>query len=290
MEPVATVTDPGHPLLAELAERQLRWHDRFRDTDERAAHEAARERVLQELSGSQLLELPDGFLWLAPDRDRTLVRDVRCPPDDVPDVRELATRLAASPLSVGVVPDDPVRAAFVDDGTFLPAATTMRLDLAGEVPGEELAERVELAPMTATELAAYVDVAVGKYAADRERAGESPDVALAAAESSFASMLPDGTESAGQHLFTARHDGEACGLLWLGSRWPDQGWIYDVELDPRFRGRGLGAAVLAGAARHTRGAGHGWLGLNVFGHNEHARRLYERLGYAVEEEYLRRAG
>jgi GNAT superfamily N-acetyltransferase len=144
--------------------------------------------------------------------------------------------------------------------------------------------------MTHAELAAYVEVAVVRYAGDRERAGESPEVALAAAESSFSSMLPDGTGSEGQHLFTARHDGEPCGMLWVGSRWPAQAWIYDVELDPRFRGRGLGAGVLAGAARHARATGHGWLGLNVFAHNRHARGLYARLGYTTEEEYLRRPG
>ena len=237
MEPVATVTDPGHPLVGELADRQFRWHDRFRDTDERAAREAARERVLQELSESRLLELPGGFLWLGSDGDRTLVRDVLCSVDDVPAVRELATRLAGSALAVGLVPDDPVRAAFVDDGSFRLAATTMRLDLAGALPGEELADRVELAPMTDEESAAYLGSAVGKYALEREQAGESPALALTAARESFASLLPDGVRSPGQHLLTVRHDGRACGVLWVGSRWPDQAWIYDIEIVPGFRGQ-----------------------------------------------------
>ncbi len=288
MEPRATVTDPGHPLVGELVDRQFRWHDRFRDTDERAAHDAARTRVLRELPGSQLLELPDGFLWLGADGDRTLVRDVHCAVGDVPAVRELATLLADSALAVGRVPDDPVREAFVDDGSFRLAATTMRLDLTGALPGEELAERVALAPMTAEESAAYVGSAVGKYAREREESGESPALARVSAQDSFDSLLPDGVDSPGQHLLTVRHDGRACGVLWVGSRWPDQAWVYDVEIDPGFRGRGLGAAALAGAALLGRRTGHGWLGLNVFGHNQHARRLYERLGYVVEEEHLQR--
>jgi ribosomal protein S18 acetylase RimI-like enzyme len=290
VEPDATVTDPDHPLVDELAERQVRWYDQYRYAGDAAAREGARAVVVALLPTSQLVELPGGFLWLASDGDRTHVHDVTCAPGDVPAVRELATRLAEWPLSVGVVPGEPVRAAFVADGTFVPAATTMRLDVTGQVPGEELAGRVELAPMSERELAAYVEVAVAKYAGDRERAGESPEVALATAERSFAAMFPHGNRGAGHHLFTARHDGEACGLLWLGSRWPDQAWVYDVEVDPRFRGRGLGAAVLAGAARHTRARGHGWLGLNVFAHNQHARSLYARLGYVVEEEYVRRPG
>jgi len=288
VEPVATVTDPGHPLLGELADRQFHWHDRFRDTDERAARDAARARVLEELPGSRLVELPGGFLWLGPDADRTLVRDVRCGLDDVPAARELAARLAGSPLAVGVVPDDPVRRAFVDDGSFRLAATTMRLDLTGALPGEEHAGRVELAPMTDEDCAAYLAGAVGKYARDREQAGESPAVALAAARDSFASLLPDGVRSPGQHLLTVRHEGRPRGVLWVASRWPDQAWVYDVEIDPEVRGRGLGAAALAGAALLARRTGHGWLGLNVFGHNERARHLYGRLGYVVEEEHLQR--
>jgi GNAT superfamily N-acetyltransferase len=288
VEPWEPVTDPAHPVVGELAERQYRWHERFRHADERAAREAARERVERLLPESRLVWLRAGVLWLRPDGDRTHVQDVRCAPADVPAVRELATGLAASPLSLEVVPDEPVHAAFAGDGTFLPAATTMRLDLAGEVPGERLADHVTLVPMTAAELAVYVDGAVATYARDRERAGEAAPVALEAARTSFATLLPDGVDSPGQHLFTARHDDEACGVLWLGSRWPDQAWIYDVELHPAFRGRGLGAAVLAGAARHARASGHGWLGLNVFAHNPHARSLYARLGYVVEEEYLRR--
>lgn len=290
MEPVATVTDPAHPLVGELAERQHRWHEWFRHRDEPAAREAARGRVAALLPGSELVALPRGFLWLRPDGDRTLVQDVRCAPDDVPAVRRLATRLARSPLAVEVVPHEQTHAAFAGDGTFAPSATTMRLDLAGEVPGEGLADRVELAPMTEPELAAYLDVAVAQYAGDREGAGESPSAALEAAHASFASLLPDGADSEGQHLFTARHDGEPCGVLWVGSRWPDQGWIYDVEVHPPSRGRGLGAALLAGAARHVRQSGRRWLGLNVFAHNRHARGLYARLGYLVEDEYLRRPG
>lgn len=290
MEPGSTVTDPDHPLVAELAERQYAWHARFREPDEEAARAAARDRVVGLLPTSELLELPGGFLWLAPDGDRTVVQDVRCDRGDVPAVRELATRTAGAPLSVVVVPDDPVHAAFVDDGTFAPAATTMRLALAGDVPGEEeLAGRVELTPMTAAELAAYVEVAVAGYAADRERAGESRPVALEAARKSFATLLPDRDDSAGQHLFTARHQGRSCGILWVASRWPDQAWVFDVRVDPELRGRGLGASVMVGAARHARDAGHGWLGLNVFAFNGHARTLYGRLGYEVEDEYFRRS-
>ena len=288
MEPGATVTDPDHPLVAEVADRQFRWHERFREADEHAARTAARDRVVAQLSTSRLVALPDGFLWLAPDGDRTLVQDLRCPPGDVPAVRELATRTADSPLSAVVAPDDPLLAAFVDDGTFEPGATTMRLAVAAGVPGEELADRVELTPMTAAELAAYVDVAVRDYAADRELAGESPPVALEAARRSFDTQLPDGAAGPGQHLFTVRHEGRPCGMLWVASRWPDQAWIFDVRIDPAFQGRGLGAAALVGAARHARSAGHGWLGLNVFAHNTHARALYARLGYVVEDEYLRR--
>ncbi len=288
MEPLATVTDTGHPLVGTLVERQHRWHDRFRHTEERAAHEAARARVLDLLPATRLLELPDGFLWLGGDGERTHVHDVDCPAADVDAVRELATGLAGSPLSVSRVPGEALLEAFAGDGTFHAASATMRLDLAREVPGEQLAGRVDLAPMTAPELAAFRALAAATYAEERERAGESRELARERARASFDDLLPDGTATAGQHLLTARHDGEECGVLWVADRWTDQAWIYDVELLPAQRGRGLGAALLARAAVEARRRGHGWLGLNVFAHNEHARDLYGRLGYVVEEEFVQR--
>ena len=287
------VTDPDDPLVGELAERQYEWRIRHRYVDARSAREAARALVLELLPGSRLLRTPDGFVWLGPDGDHTPVYDVRADdpgdPDAVARLRDLATEVAGSRLGASVLPGEPSREAFVADGTFRPTAATMRLDVTGPVPGEELADRAELLPMTDDEVTAYRDGGVATYAASREEAGEPPELAMKTSVASFDEMLPDGRPGSGQHLFHLRHEGEVAGVLWVCLRWPAQAWVYDVEVAPDRRGRGLGAAAMVQAARWTRSRGVPWLGLNVFGPNARARSLYERLGYVLEEEHLDRA-
>lgn len=284
------VTDPADPLVAELAERQFRWRIRFRYADEGAGRAAADDLVARLLPASRLVRTPVGFLWLGPDAEHTPVFDVAADdPANVPALRELATDLAGAPLAASVLPGESAREAFVADHSFRVAATNMRLDVTGDLPGEELADRAQVTPMTDDEVAGYGHGAVATYARSREEAGESPELARSTAEASFAEMLPGGRPGEGQQLFTVTtRAGEPAGILWVCARWPDQGWVYDVEIDPALRGRGLGAAAMVHAARWTRAQGMSWLGLNVFGPNRQARALYERLGYVVEEEHYSR--
>jgi GNAT superfamily N-acetyltransferase len=285
------VTDPDDPLVAELAERQWRWRIRHRYADDAAGRAAAAALVRELLDGSRLLRTPVGFVWLGPDGEHTPVHDVRAEggdPRHVAALRDLATELAGSPLAAGVPPGEPSREAFVDDGTFRLTATSMRLDVTGPVPGEELADRAEVTAMTDAEVRAYRDGAVLSYAQSRTEAGESPELARKTSEAAFDELLPDGLPGPDQHLFTIRHAGERVGMVWVCRRWPAQAWVYDVEVDPSRRGHGLGAAAMVHAARWTRAAGLPNLGLNVFGPNAHARSLYERLGYTVEEGHFAR--
>ena len=286
------VTDPDDPLVAELAERQYGWRLRHRYADAAAGREAARALVLELFPESRLLRTTAGFVWLGPDGEHTPVHDVRAhdpgDPGAVASLRDLATRVAGSRLGTGVWPGEPSREAFVADGTFRLTAATMRLDVTGPVPGEELAARAELVPMTDAEVTAYRDGAVATYARSREEAGESAELAMKTSVASFDELLPDGRPGSGHHLFHVRHEGQVAGIVWVCLRWPAQAWVYDVEVDPDRRGRGLGAAAMVHAARWTRSRGVPWLGLNVFGPNAHARSLYERLGYVLEEEHLDR--
>lgn len=283
------VTDIEDPLVGVLAERQFRYRVRHRYAADISGRTAARALVESVWSGSRLWRLSTGgLLWLGPDGEHTPVFDVDCDLALVDEVRELAAAEAGAPLSIGLVPGDPVRRAFAGDGTFRRFSSSLRLRLTDPVPGEELAERLEVVPMTEEEFATYVVRLREEYAAEREAAGESREEARRKAEEVDRDLLPDGLASEGQHLFTAHHDGERCGVLWVCDRWPAQGYVYDVEIEETHRGRGLGAALMVNAALWSRQRGHAWLGLNVFGHNERARSLYEQLGYVVEAEHFSR--
>ena len=90
---------------------------------------------------------------------------------------------------------------------------------------------------------------------------------------------------AGRHR---RPDGRGVPLvarLWLrveGTR----AWLLDLEVEPRHRSSGWGAAALAAAEREATRRGAVELRLSVFADNTAARRLYERAGYQVVEELM----
>ncbi len=59
-------------------------------------------------------------------------------------------------------------------------------------------------------------------------------------------------------------------------------------IDPAHRGRGLGRAAMVLAEEAARSQGASELGLNVFGPNTVARRLYESLGYETTAVNMRK--
>ena len=56
-------------------------------------------------------------------------------------------------------------------------------------------------------------------------------------------------------------------------------WVFDLEVDEAFRGRGYAFEALTLLEAHLARSGVRELGLNVFGDNHTARRLYARAGF-----------
>lgn len=59
------------------------------------------------------------------------------------------------------------------------------------------------------------------------------------------------------------------------------GWIFDISVLPNMRGHGIGTLLLEDAREHARRAGYPSLGLQVMGHNESAKRFYEKHGFGL---------
>ncbi len=140
-----------------------------------------------------------------------------------------------------------------------------------------------LRPMTGPEVATFVGGQLEPYIAERIAAGESPDEARRIGEAQMAGHFPDATPAPGQLLYRVLDDGgTAVGDLWIGPRSAertDAFWVWDVVIDEAQRGRGLGRAAMLLAEEAARAQGATELGLNVFGTNAVARRLYESIGY-----------
>jgi len=105
-------------------------------------------------------------------------------------------------------------------------------------------------------------------------------------------MLRD-VEAGGGMLFIAELDGVFLGFVGclvieydVVQETPDSnryGYIKDIFVDSRHRGRGIAQQLLAAAEQHLAGTGVTRLRLNVLANNLRARRAYERYGFADYE-------
>ena len=137
-------------------------------------------------------------------------------------------------------------------------------------------------PLRDDEYDAFIERGLAFYVEDMVRAGVDRDVAQAKADRDLPLLLPDGLATPGHSMFAIEDEGRFAGYLWLCDRDGELGhslFVYAVEIDEEFRGRGLGRAAMVFAEEEARRLGIGKVALNVFGGNDVARRLYLDLGY-----------
>ena len=135
-----------------------------------------------------------------------------------------------------------------------------------------------------------------QYAAEKVKSGAWPaEGALERAKAEFASLLPSGIDTPRNHILDifavtgspqSHHPSEErIGTVWLAQapfgKAPNHGWIFDVEIDVAFRGRGFGRATMTALEDYARAQGITEIGLHVFGQNPGAQALYAGLGYGV---------
>lgn len=123
------------------------------------------------------------------------------------------------------------------------------------------------------------------YAQDKVRAGEwSLDEADARAARELDEQLPKGPDTEGHYLYEVRDETIPAnvGILWLAVLDSSVGrsvWIYDILVHEQFRRQGYGARTLGLVEEKARELGAESVGLHVFGHNDAARKLYEKTGF-----------
>jgi ribosomal protein S18 acetylase RimI-like enzyme len=73
----------------------------------------------------------------------------------------------------------------------------------------------------------------------------------------------------------------------LGTTFSDgMGWVAQLAVPRDMRGRGIGSALLAEAMHRRLTGGATQLGLGVSAANPDALRLYERLGFRIDREWM----
>jgi len=152
--------------------------------------------------------------------------------------------------------------------------------------------QLRLRSMSDEEFAQFRSRAIDDYARAQVDAGEwdSAD-AHEQAESRTSELLPDGLQTPGMRLLVAETpEATLVGYVWISLGEPQRraAWIYDIEVVAGERGKGYGRALLAAAEELVRDEGIATMGLNVFGENSVARRLYETSGYETTSLHMRK--
>ena len=146
---------------------------------------------------------------------------------------------------------------------------------------------ISLKPMNQSELDGYLAKLIPEYADEHVKAGNwDAEGAVERSKEEIGTLLPKGVESPNQHLFSI-HDDETnnnIGILWFAEREEGGGkiaFIYDIELQSEYRGKGWGAEAMPLLEPKVRELGIKTISLHVFGKNAVARNLYEKMGYEV---------
>jgi ribosomal protein S18 acetylase RimI-like enzyme len=142
---------------------------------------------------------------------------------------------------------------------------------------------IALRPIRRDELPGWLARVRDGYADEMVRnGGASADQARAKAEAETESLFPGGGPSAEQFVYVVEVDGQPAGQVWFAVREGEFRrtiWVFSLDIDVGFRGRGLGRAAMLFVEDEARRRGIPKIALNVFGGNEVARGLYRSLGY-----------
>ena len=141
---------------------------------------------------------------------------------------------------------------------------------------------LRLRTLVDAELAEFVEACRSEYVTGLvEQARLPPDFAARKAERDLAAY--EGVIPQGHSFYWIESDGERIGRLWFEERESARvgriAWLYEVEIDPPFRGRGYGRIAMQLLEDNVRARGIPEIALNVWGGNDLARSLYRSEGY-----------
>jgi ribosomal protein S18 acetylase RimI-like enzyme len=153
--------------------------------------------------------------------------------------------------------------------------------------------KLMLRPMTRAEWDEWMPRQMAVYAQYIAASGAMSQAdAWEKAKSDTARTFHAGFGTSGQLVFRLLAGDEAVGWLWLAVPGPHadrlMAWVYDIEVDPAYRGHGYGREAMLLAEGEARSAGMTSLGLNVHGQNKVARSLYDSLGYDVMAQQMKK--
>ncbi|TAA67467.1 GNAT family N-acetyltransferase [Planococcus salinarum] len=143
--------------------------------------------------------------------------------------------------------------------------------------------KTKLQEMNEAEFDRYLEWFIPDYAGDLSENFLIPmDKALEESKSLMRDLLPDKQQTVDQQICNiySVEEGKNVGVVWYNiQRESNKAYIYYILIHKAFRKRGFASVVLKELEETVKSSGVTSMGLNVFGNNPGAQRVYEKLGY-----------
>lgn len=143
--------------------------------------------------------------------------------------------------------------------------------------------KTKLKEMNEEEFDQYLAYFIPDYAKDVSENFMIPlEKALEESKNLMGDLFPDKQNSADQHIYNiySLEDEKNIGVIWYNIQTEsNKAYIYHILIHEAFRKRGFASLVLEELEGTMRSEGVTSMGLNVFGNNPGAQRVYEKLGY-----------
>lgn len=142
-------------------------------------------------------------------------------------------------------------------------------------------------PISDSELPAFIETSKSEYAEQKHSMGGVPiEQARARAAQETEQLFPGGRLAPGHAILVGVDEaGEVIGRLWMAPHPGSDGvaFIYDIQVEPAFRGNGHGRELMNVAKSWSIENGYRTVKLHVFGRNDVAINLYRSLGYVTTD-------
>lgn len=144
---------------------------------------------------------------------------------------------------------------------------------------------MKLIKLSEEDFTGYLENAIVLYAEDKARAGNfSPEKALEKSRKGYDELLPDGVNTKDHHLFSIFDESknEDIGIIWIKLNSENDirdVWLFDFLIFEEYRSQGYGKRSIELLEAKTRELGFDKISLHVFGHNEAAIALYQKMGF-----------
>lgn len=140
---------------------------------------------------------------------------------------------------------------------------------------------ITLKRMNSVEFQKYIQSSVITYAKEKVLSGNwKEEGSIKMAKEEYTKLLPNDEKTENNYLYTIlNEDQKECGMMWLARRSVEEGFIYEINIMKEYQGLGYGKEAMKQIEEIGRQLGMKKISLHVFGHNQVARGLYEKLGY-----------